>query len=253
MIYLLVECSKAEVVVQQNTGCLDPIAWLSSCLKSWQWFSTSCIYQYDKRQVRGNITSLSARPKICEPINEVAPALWDKQCFYPPPTENFDVNVYLGRWYQVAGNPASFTAACDGCIFADYGLNENGTVAVTNGCQRDTPAGPVPVRVNGTATPAPRAYGNEGVFTVNFPFPTSGADVEGSEGSCPGPNYIVQAFDDYRGWALVQSSNFTTLFVLSREQQRTSMEIDQWLAIAEELGSDISNVVRYNQTGCTAI
>ncbi|KAI6874582.1 hypothetical protein D0864_09787 [Hortaea werneckii] len=191
--------------------------------------------------------------QICEPINEVAPALWDKQCFYPPPTENFDVNAYLGRWYQVAGNPASFTAACDGCIFAEYGLNENGTVAVTNGCQRDTPAGPVPVRVNGTATPAPRAYGNEGVFTVNFPFPTSGADVEGSEGSCPGPNYIVQAFDDYRGWALVQSSNFTTLFVLSREQQRTSMEIDQWLAIAEELGSDISNVVRYNQTGCTAI
>ncbi|RMY13130.1 hypothetical protein D0868_02192 [Hortaea werneckii] len=209
--------------------------------------------------------------QICEPINDVAPALWDKyvpfqsdfnalaerglnrQCFYPPPTEDFNVDTYLGRWYQVAGNPASFTAACDGCIFAEYSLNANGTVAVTNGCQRDTPAGPVPVRINGTATPAPRAYGNEGVFTVNFPFPTSGADVEGSEGSCPGPNYIVQAFDNYRGWALVQSSNFTTLFVLSREQQRTSMEIDQWLAIAEELGSDISNVVRYNQTGCTAI
>lgn len=161
---------------------------------------------------------------------------------------------YLGRWYQVAGTPARFTQACTGgCIYAEYGLNADGTVAVTNGCQRATPGGPVPVTINGTATPVARAYGAEGVFRVEFPFPAAGGDAgqsNSTEGECPGPNYIVQAYDGLRGWAVVQASNFSELFLLSREQSRTEREIERWLGVAEELGSDLGEVVRFNQTGC---
>ena len=55
---------------------------------------------------------------------------------------------------------------------------------------------------------ADAAYGSKGVFRVQFP--------GSAPPDCPGPNYIVQ---DYTGdFAIVQSNNFTTLFVLSRQR-----------------------------------
>ena len=52
----------------------------------------------------------------------VVDAIYDGQCFYPKPTDDFDLTSYLGRWYQVAGTVAPFTAGCK-CIRADYALN----------------------------------------------------------------------------------------------------------------------------------
>lgn len=54
--------------------------------------------------------------------SSVVDATYDGQCFYPKPTEDFELNSYLGRWYQVAGTVAPFTAGCK-CIRADYSLN----------------------------------------------------------------------------------------------------------------------------------
>jgi lipocalin len=50
------------------------------------------------------------------------PSLWDGQCFYPTADSGFQLDSYLGRWYQVAGTLAPFTAGCK-CIFAQYALN----------------------------------------------------------------------------------------------------------------------------------
>lgn len=33
----------------------------------------------------------------------VTGATYDGQCFYPKPTDDFVLDEYLGRWYQVAG------------------------------------------------------------------------------------------------------------------------------------------------------
>ena len=53
----------------------------------------------------------------------VADATWDGTCFYPTPDEDdFELDEYLGRWYQVAGTVAPFTAGCK-CVFAEYSLN----------------------------------------------------------------------------------------------------------------------------------
>jgi lipocalin len=52
----------------------------------------------------------------------VVPSLWDGQCFYPTPDSGFQLESYLGRWYQVAGTLAPFTAGCK-CIYAQYSLN----------------------------------------------------------------------------------------------------------------------------------
>lgn len=57
-----------------------------------------------------------------EDVPNVVPSSWDGECFYPQPDIGFDLDTYLGRWYQVAGTLAPFTAGCK-CIFAEYELN----------------------------------------------------------------------------------------------------------------------------------
>ncbi|XP_012495638.1 PREDICTED: apolipoprotein D [Propithecus coquereli] len=51
-------------------------------------------------------------------------------CPTPPVQENFDVNKYLGRWYEIEKIPASFEKGT--CIQANYSLMENGNIKVLN-------------------------------------------------------------------------------------------------------------------------
>lgn len=112
------------------------------------------------------------------PLNAV-PSTWDGHCFYPKADPGFLLPSYLGKWFQVAGTLAPFTANCK-CIQAEYELNDEGTVQVNNTCQAQGQA----VNILGTAAPADPTYGAAGVFQVGFP---------GQPGpDCPGPNYIVQ-------------------------------------------------------------
>lgn len=134
----------------------------------------------------------------------VAPAHYDGKCFYPVPDSSFNLDAYLGTWYQVAGTPFGPTAGTR-CVAGDYSLNvricwgestsssalpfsqltncsqANGTVRVVNTARVGTRHD----EVVGTATAADAAYGAGGVFTVNFP-------GRSSPPKCPGPNYIVQ-------------------------------------------------------------
>ncbi|KAF2161375.1 hypothetical protein M409DRAFT_28110 [Zasmidium cellare ATCC 36951] len=179
-------------------------------------------------------------------------AKYDGQCFYPQPALDFDLDSYLGRWYQVAGTVAPFTAGCK-CIRADYSLNANGTVDVLNGCE----LGGQEVKIQGTATaiPSSAGYGEGGVLRVQFPGQ--------SAPECPGPNYVVQYIGAGNGsegcgadasgdgaFAIVQSSNFSTLFLLSRQQNPSNTSIEAWLQRAGRLGSNLTEVVLTDQTGC---
>ncbi|KAJ4309209.1 hypothetical protein N0V94_009036, partial [Neodidymelliopsis sp. IMI 364377] len=135
----------------------------------------------------------------------------DSTCFYPVPDPKFNLEAYLGTWYQVAGTPFGPTAGAS-CVTANYELNDNGTVRVLN----TATVGPQAINIVGTATPVDAAYGAGGAFVVSFPG-TPGAE-------CPGPNYIVQ---DYAvDWAIVQTQNWSTLYILSRERQPAPASID---------------------------
>jgi len=184
------------------------------------------------------LPALASSAKYCSSTDlnvTVTEALWDGQCTYPKADRNFELDNYLGRWYQVAGTRAPFTAGCS-CIYAEYGLNENGTVSVSNGCQ----LGNRSITIEGTASAADEIYGSDGVFRVQFP---------GQPGpECPGPNYIVQQRSE--NFAIVQASNFSTLFLLSRNQNPGEDSITTWLDRAEKLGSDLSDVIRTNQPSC---
>ncbi|KAK4195427.1 Calycin-like protein [Triangularia verruculosa] len=167
--------------------------------------------------------------------SNAVPALWDGSCYYPAPDPGFNVTSYLGRWYQVAGTIAPYNRDCK-CTFAQYGLNDDGSIAVNNTCQAGTRA----VNIVGAASLAAPQYGATGVFRVQFP--------NERPPDCPGPNYIVQ---DYTGeFSLVQSNNFSTLFILSRDQHPDEKVLDGWIARAGLLGSDLSNVVKTDQSEC---
>ncbi|KAM7184957.1 Calycin-like protein [Naviculisporaceae sp. PSN 640] len=168
------------------------------------------------------------------PAKNAVPATFDGSCFYPKPDIGFDPKSYVGRWYQVAGTPQDYNN-CK-CTYAQYALNDNGSVRVNNTCQSGTRA----FSIVGTATPVSPIYGATGAFQVQFPGERPP--------DCPGPNYIVQ---DYTGdFSLVQTNNFTTLFLLSRKQHPEPAVIDAWIQRAGLLGSDISKVVKTDQTDC---
>ena len=133
----------------------------------------------------------------------VVRSTWDGTCFYPTADETFDLDEYLGKWYQVAGTLAEFTSGCT-CITAEYSLNvswsydsgswvwidhqNNGTVRVSNKCQI---RGQV-IDIVGEAVTAPAAYGSKGVLNVQF--------ATSSPEECPGPNYIVQGKSLFDFW-----------------------------------------------------
>ncbi|EGX91544.1 Calycin-like protein [Cordyceps militaris CM01] len=176
----------------------------------------------------------------------VAPALWDGKCFYPQPDTTFALDTYPGRWYQLAGTLARFTAGCK-CISARYDIND-GSLYVNNTCQR----GDKQTFIEGEAVAADEAYGKVGVLRVRFPVQPPLA--------CDGPNYIVQ---EYTGdLAIVQSANFSNLFILSRAQHvdedcldASSRDRDPddeagWIDRAVELGTPREKIAKTDQNDC---
>ncbi|KAF1917637.1 Calycin-like protein [Ampelomyces quisqualis] len=165
----------------------------------------------------------------------VVASQYDGTCFYPVPDPKFDLEAYLGTWYQVAGTPFGPTAGAR-CITANYALNGNGTVQVVNTATQ----GNLSIEIVGTATPVDSAYGAGGAFVVSFPG-TPAAE-------CPGPNYIVQ---DYAiDWALVQTQEWSTLYILSRERQPPAASVDAWIDRAVAFGSNSSAISKFDQTDC---
>ncbi len=68
------------------------------------------------------LPALGAAAITDKPQGGVAPALWDGKCFYPQADAGFKLDTYPGRWYQLAGTLARFTAGCK-CISARYDIN----------------------------------------------------------------------------------------------------------------------------------
>lgn len=174
-----------------------------------------------------------------EPTNSttgpVLPALFDGKCYYPTADSHFELSSYLGKWYQVAGTPFGETAGAR-CVAAEYQPNDDGTVKVLNTAR----FGPQPISIVGTAAPADPKYGANGVFRVSFP------GIPAPE--CKGPNYIVQEYKTE--YAIVQTQNWNTLYILSRERNPEKTKIDTWIERAVNLGSNATAISYFDQTDC---
>eukprot|EP00475_Leptophrys_vorax_P020603 TRINITY_DN2821_c0_g1_i1.p1 TRINITY_DN2821_c0_g1~~TRINITY_DN2821_c0_g1_i1.p1 ORF type:complete len:188 (+),score=53.41 TRINITY_DN2821_c0_g1_i1:3-566(+) len=158
----------------------------------------------------------------------VAGVLLSVKALSPPttvPAEDFDVNSYVGTWYQLADYPQFYEFfTCKDCVTAQYGLNSDGTVEVVNQA-----LGPNNCTIKGVAT-TPDAS-EPAKLDVRFDFVPS--FIPDSHKA----NYWILELgsvnaDGLYSWSLVSDENRDSLYILSRTP---TVEDDLFASLKEKL------------------
>lgn len=140
------------------------------------------------------------------------------------PIENFDLNRYLGKWYEVARVENRFEKGLIKTT-AEYSLNEDGTVNVLN---------------SGLDEISGRHKHASG--TAKF---IQGPDVGALKVSFFGPFYggynIVALDEDYQ-WAIIVGSSPKYFWVLSRTPEVPAVLRERVFTIAPEVGVITNNI-----------
>lgn len=138
---------------------------------------------------------------------------------------NFDVNKYLGTWYEIARFDSRFEKDLDN-VSAQYSLNEKGNVDVLNSGYNFKKE--EWEKANGLA----KFRGNKDVaeLKVSFFGPFFGG-------------YNVVALDENYQYALVAGNKLDYLWILSRTKTIPEEVKTNYLKIAEEIGYDTSKLI----------
>jgi len=137
----------------------------------------------------------------------------------------FDVNKYLGKWYEIARMDFRFERNLNNTT-ANYSLNENGSIKVDN--QGYNYVKKEWAQAIGKAKPAGQS--DEARLKVSFfgPFYSG---------------YNVIALDKDYQYALIAGENLKYLWILSRETSVPDEVKSSYLKIAQDLGYDISALI----------
>ena len=145
------------------------------------------------------------------------------------PVANFDLEKYLGSWYEIARIDFRFEKNMDKTT-ATYSMNSDGTVRVIN-----------------------RGYDyvknewKESIGKARF----RGDDTRGAlEVSFFGPfyaEYNILALDEEYKYALVGGRTYDNLWILSREKTIPENIRQDYLEIAKDIGYDINRLVWVEQ------
>lgn len=138
---------------------------------------------------------------------------------------NFDVNKYLGTWYEIARFDFSFEKDLDN-VSAQYSLNEKGDVKVLNSGYN--------FRKNEwkKAEGLAKFRGEKDIAALKVSF--FGLFYSG---------YNVVSMDDDYKYALVAGKNLNYLWILSRTKEIPEAVKTKFLNIATEIGYDTSKLV----------
>ncbi len=147
-----------------------------------------------------------------------------------PYIKNFDLNRYLGKWYEIARFPHSFEKGLVGCT-ANYSLRSDGRVKVENAGYRNTLDGEYDTAV-GKAKLAGKP--TDGHLKVSF-FLFFYADY-----------FIMDMDPDYQ-WALIGSKADKYLWILSRTPQMDDVTYNKILDKARDLGYDLKLLYKVPQ------
>ena len=142
------------------------------------------------------------------------------------PVKEFDLNKYLGRWYEIARLDHSFERGLDG-VTAEYSLRDDGGVRVINKG--------FSIEENKWKEAEGKAYfvrdQDEGYLKVSFFGPFYGS-------------YVVFELDkeNYQ-YAFVTSSKTSYLWLLSRTPAVSQELVDRFVKRSKDLGFDTDNLI----------
>lgn len=148
------------------------------------------------------------------------------------PVQNFDLNKYLGNWYEIARFDFRFEKDLDN-VMAQYSLNNKGNVNVVNSGYNFKKE----KWVSAEGVAKFRGDKNSAALKVSFfgPFYSG---------------YNVIALDEDYKYALVAGKDLKYLWILSREKSIPEDIKAEYLKIAQEVGYDTSELiwVEHNKT-----
>ncbi len=142
------------------------------------------------------------------------------------PVKQFELNRYLGKWYEIARLDHSFERGLER-VTADYSLQEDGGVAVVN-------RGYAP-KVDKWKIAKGKAYfvnnKNEGYLKVSFFGPFYGS-------------YVIFELDkENYEYAFISGPDTSYLWLLSRTPKLPQAVIDKFIQRSKNLGFDVNNLI----------
>lgn len=139
-----------------------------------------------------------------------------------------DLTRYLGKWYDIASFPQRFQKGCS-CTTAEYALKDNGTITVTNTCNKEGK------KKVATAKAKVVDKKTNAKLSVQFFWPFKGK------------YWIIDLADDY-SYAVVGHPNREYLWILSRTKEMDKATYDGILARIKEKGFDLSKLQKTVQS-----
>jgi apolipoprotein D and lipocalin family protein len=141
------------------------------------------------------------------------------------PVQDFDLNKYLGRWYEIARMDYFWEKKTITNVFPEYSLNEEGTVDVLNtGFNEKSQEWDV--------------YKGEARFRTDND--VAALEVSFFAGIWAGYN-VISVDDDYK-YALVFGRNLDYLWFMSRDRSMPEHIKDKYLRLSKDAGYDTSKL-----------
>ena len=150
---------------------------------------------------------------------------------------NFDLNRYLGTWYEIARLPMKHQPEDSTDVSAHYSLNENGNVKVQNRCLDEHQ------QLDESVGEATIVDGPNGKLEVSF-LPEGFRWVPFTKG-----DYWVLKIDENYQTALVGEPGLKYLWILHRDTVLDEQTKNQYLQYAQSLGYELSDLIHTVHTG----
>jgi apolipoprotein D and lipocalin family protein len=148
------------------------------------------------------------------------------------PVSNFDVERYLGTWYEIARLDHSFEKNLTN-VSADYAQNEDGTISVTNRGYNTKKAEWKDIQ--GKA----KFIGNESIGSLKVSF----------FGPFYGGYHVIALEKESYQYAMVAGPSRSYLWILSREKKLDENVFNDLVSQAENWGFDTSPLIKVEQGG----
>jgi len=131
-----------------------------------------------------------------------------------------DIKRYAGKWYEIAAFPMYFQRNCIGDTTAEYALDSDGDIQVTNRCRTKDGFD----QAKGRAWQASPNSASQLKVTFFWPFRA---------------DYWVIGLDEDYQWALVGNPNRQYLWILARTPNLSKSELARALEVAKNQGYDL--------------